>query len=101
MSKLSPRQQELLNLMAAGEGRVLPWHDGYWILPDTPLVHTRFGGYDDFPAWHTSTTTVYALESRGLLEREHATERGRALPVWRDPRRLTEAGRVAAKEQTS
>lgn len=98
MPKLSPRQQELVDAMAAAGGVVIPWHDGYWTTPGTPLLHARFGSYDDFPSWHAITGTVYALETRGLIERAHESERGRPLPAWRDPRRLTAAGWAAATE---
>ena len=93
---LSVRQQELVDRMAAAGGRIIRHPGGYWITAGTAMSPSRFG-HDEVPTWYAGTQTVYACETRGLIEREHAVERGRALPSWQDPRRLTEAGWAAAK----
>jgi hypothetical protein len=62
------------------DGLLLPRGPGYW---STSAAGT---------GWFTTVQTVRAMEARGWLERVllHPEER-------RDPRRLTEAGRAAAK----
>lgn len=84
-------QLEALRQAYAHEGRLERRDGGFWTYPDCPvarILRTGPGEYD-VPAWHCGTTTVYAMEKAGWLQRVHLH-----VEEWLDDRELTEAGRA-------
>lgn len=77
--------------IAAREGMLDSVPGGFWAAPSTAaqLMESRDPGEVDW----VGTRTVQALTSRGLLVRMFADARD-----YRDPRKLTEAGRRALAE---
>ncbi len=91
--KLSEAQKFALAMMA--EGIVVLWKGGWWSRPEEAVARKSDEGHD-IPARSTGIQTLRGLEKRGLAERVNSGDL-----EWRDPRRITEAGRRALTEDTS
>lgn len=79
--KLSAEQWRVLKAMASGDGTLRRYPGGFWKWSN------------DDGSW-TGTTTQRALESRGMIERTNEFPE-----VWKDTRRITDAGRKALEER--
>ena len=94
--KLSEAQKKAVELALGGDGLLHRWPGGFWttkgmaIQRYTPSAGGRMHAVPE--AW-VGTNTVMAAERKGAMERANCFEE-----YWRDPRRVTEAGRAALKE---
>lgn len=93
----APQLIVLRRALASPSRMVVRMPGGFWVTPETPmsgrlLPPTRFDKGGETPSWYTSAQTVASCERAGLLERAHAYEE-----AWRDNRRLTAEGEMAAR----
>jgi hypothetical protein len=89
--KLSTEMLRALRL-AARTGRLESAGGGYWVSSEAThadRVNLVFA-FGNAPCENVATTTVYALERRGLLERTQEHQQ-----YYRDSRRITDAARCA------
>jgi hypothetical protein len=86
--KLSEAQRAALALLA--EGILVRWGGGWWALPNEHVERKSWPTGDDIPMRSTGIQTLRGLEKHGLAERVNC-----GTSEWRDPRRITPAGRAA------
>lgn len=84
--KLSPTQRALMQRMRDAAEPLARRPGGYWTCPSVAAVGES-DAEDAIPDWWASTSSVLALERRGLLVR-----RGLAPEAWRDQFDLTPLG---------
>jgi hypothetical protein len=82
MEKLSPTQEEALQIIREHGGRIIRLKGGFWTYPGCPAGNGIFRKY---PSWSVDIKTVRCLEREGFLERANVFPE-----EWRDTRILKE-----------
>jgi hypothetical protein len=86
---LTDTMKDALRALASSPGGVLRrLSGGYWTTAEIEKESPLHAVFPHPPRWYASTSTVRALEARGLAEGIS----------WHGPRHLTEAGRLAAAD---
>lgn len=89
--KLSETQLVTLRNMLADGGHIWRLAGGYWVTRYVPIDQS---GAPVGSCESAGTRTMEGLESRGLIERTNEFKES-----WRDTRKITESGRLAAASQ--
>jgi hypothetical protein len=92
--KITDAQRAALALLA--DDMLVRWQGGWWAHAKEPVARKQWPTDHDVPTRSTTIQTLRALEKRGLARRVES-----GLPEWRDPRRITPAGRAALAEVVS